>query len=57
MRDACAAIGVSKSHGYELARTGAFPARVIRAGNVYRVVTASIIELLGGQAKEPQGAA
>ena len=43
---ACTAFGISKSHGYELARSGEFPARVIRVGGNYRVVTASIVAAL-----------
>lgn len=38
--------GLSRSHSYELVKTGQFPARVIRVGSRYRVVTASIIRAL-----------
>lgn len=40
------AIGISKSHAYKLAREGQFPAKVIRVGASYRVVTASLLQLL-----------
>lgn len=39
-------IGISRSYGYELARTNQFPCRVIRVGSRYRVVTSSLIALL-----------
>jgi hypothetical protein len=41
------ALGISKSHGYELARSGRYPVRVLRLGASYRVVTAELLELLG----------
>lgn len=44
----CRAIGISVSHGYALASRGEFPCRVIKVGNRYRVVTASLITLLAG---------
>jgi len=40
------AFGLSRSHAYELASRGEFPARVIKVGGRYRVVTASIIRAL-----------
>ena len=43
---ACRAIGISKSHGYELIKTNRFPCRVIQAGTRSRVVTASLVALL-----------
>ena len=44
---AARAFGLSRSHAYELARSGELPARVIQVGGRYRVVTASIIAALG----------
>jgi excisionase family DNA binding protein len=41
-------LGVSKSYGYELCARGEFPCRVIKVGNRYRVVTASLLALLEG---------
>ena len=43
---ACSAYGISRSHGYELAARGEFPARVIRVGARVVVVTADIIRSL-----------
>lgn len=40
------ALGVSKSHSYALARAGKFPAKVIKVGASYRVVTADLVRLL-----------
>jgi excisionase family DNA binding protein len=44
--DACKALGIGKSHGYALASRGEFPARVLKLGGRYRVVTASLRDLL-----------
>lgn len=49
---ACAALGISRSHGYELIRSGEFPARTLRLRSVCRVVTASLVALLEGDRKE-----
>lgn len=46
---ACAALGISKAHGYELAKRGLFPVRVIAAGARYVVVTADLLRTLGGE--------
>ncbi|MFC5996258.1 DNA-binding protein [Pseudonocardia hispaniensis] len=43
---ACRPFGISRSHGYELAGRDAFPARVLKVGGRYRVITASIIAAL-----------
>jgi predicted DNA-binding transcriptional regulator AlpA len=51
---ACRALGISRSHGYDAVASGKFPARVIRVGRRFRVVTADLVRLLGG---EPQGSA
>jgi predicted DNA-binding transcriptional regulator AlpA len=40
---AAAAFGISRSHAYELIIRDEFPAKVIRVGNRYRVITASVI--------------
>lgn len=39
-------LGISRSHGYALARRGEFPARVLNVGGRLRVVTASLVALL-----------
>ncbi|WP_240969213.1 hypothetical protein [Streptomyces sp. HNM0575] len=41
------ALGLGRSKGYELARRGHYPCRVLRLGNAYRVVTADLRSLLG----------
>jgi predicted DNA-binding transcriptional regulator AlpA len=46
---ACSALGIGKSCGYDAARRGNFPARVIKVGGRYRVVTASLVQVLGGE--------
>jgi predicted DNA-binding transcriptional regulator AlpA len=43
---ACTAYGIGRTHGYELARRGEFPAKVIRAGGRFVVVTATILRQL-----------
>jgi hypothetical protein len=40
------ALGLSRAHGYALAQRGEYPARVLKLGGRYRVVTASIVRLL-----------
>jgi hypothetical protein len=44
---AAPAFGLPRSSAYELARRGVFPAKVIKAGKHYRVVTADCIRVLG----------
>jgi predicted DNA-binding transcriptional regulator AlpA len=41
--------GISRSYSYELIKRGEFPAKVIKVGGKYRVVTASILAVLGAQ--------
>lgn len=41
------ALGLGRSKGYELAKRGQYPCKVLRLGNAYRVVTADLLELLG----------
>jgi hypothetical protein len=48
------ALGIGRTKAYELARTGEFPCRVLRLGNVYRVPTAFLRELLGLTAGEQE---
>jgi len=47
LRTACRAYGIGKSLGYELAKRGEFPCRVLRLGNAYRVTRADLIRALG----------
>ncbi|MFD8117279.1 hypothetical protein [Streptomyces microflavus] len=41
------ALGLGRSKGYELAKRGQYPCKVLRVGNAYRVVTADLLALLG----------
>lgn len=43
---AAQAVGISKSHLYELIKRGEVPFRVVMFGNRYRVITASLIRYL-----------
>ncbi|GAA2676836.1 hypothetical protein [Streptomyces lunalinharesii] len=40
------ALGLGRSKGYELAKRGQYPCKVLRLGNAYRVVTADLLALL-----------
>jgi hypothetical protein len=46
------ALGLSRAHGYALAQQGEYPARILKLGGRYRVVTASIIRLLSENSPE-----
>ncbi len=41
------AIGAQRTLTYGLAKRGEFPAKVLKLGGTYRVVTSSLLELLG----------
>lgn len=41
------ALRLGRSKGYELAKRGQYPCKVLRLGNAYRVVTADLLALLG----------
>ncbi|TXS31149.1 hypothetical protein EAO71_20530 [Streptomyces sp. ms191] len=41
------ALGLGRSKGYELAKQGEYPCKVLRLGKAYRVVTADLLNLLG----------
>ena len=51
---AAAALGLGRTKAYELARRGQFPCRVIRIGEIYRIPTPGLLELLGVPAEEPR---
>lgn len=40
--------GISRAYAYELIKRGEFPAQVIAVGGKTRVITASILQVLGG---------
>jgi predicted DNA-binding transcriptional regulator AlpA len=46
--EAARAIGVSKSHLYDLVKRGEAPVKVLSFGARHRIVTASLIRLLEG---------
>jgi hypothetical protein len=50
-----AAFGFSRSHGFELAKRGEFPARIIKAGGRWVVVTADLIRVLSAGERDPRG--
>ncbi|AWN32445.1 hypothetical protein DKG71_34140 [Streptomyces sp. NEAU-S7GS2] len=50
--DASRALGFSRAKGYDLARRGEFPCRVLRIGRSTRVVTASLLRVL--ESGEPE---
>jgi hypothetical protein len=51
VRQACTALGLSASWGYQLASEGAFPCRVLRIRGRTKVLTASLVRVLeGGEA-------
>ncbi|MFP1629909.1 hypothetical protein ACLB9X_33300 [Streptomyces sp. 5K101] len=41
------ALGLGRSKGYELAKRGQYPCKILRLGKAYRVVTADLLNLLG----------
>jgi hypothetical protein len=49
---AALALGMGRTKAYDLARRDEFPCRVIRIGEIYRVPTAGLLELLGVTAEE-----
>jgi len=51
---AARALGLGRTKAYDLARRDEFPCRVIRIGEIYRVPTAGLLELLGVTAEEPR---
>jgi excisionase family DNA binding protein len=53
---AARALGLGRSTGYELARRGEFPCRVLRVGSSYRVPTADLMRVLGIEPSTPEEA-
>jgi hypothetical protein len=51
---AALALGMGRTKAYDLARRDEFPCRIIRIGEIYRVPTAGLLELLGVTAEEPR---
>jgi len=48
---AAAALGISRSHAYELVQRDCLPAKTIRIGGRYVVVTADLVRLLSSPAE------
>ncbi|MEV0036576.1 hypothetical protein [Streptomyces sp. NPDC050804] len=49
------ALMIGRSTGYGLAKQGAYPVKVLRLGNAYRVVTADLLKLLGLERQQSEG--
>lgn len=47
--EACRAIGISPSWGYQLVSQNEFPVRLVKVGSRHRVLTASLVALLRGE--------
>lgn len=41
------ALALGRSKGYDLAKRGHYPCKVLRFGNAYRVITADLLRVLG----------
>lgn len=52
--EACAALGISKNHGYELAQRGAFPVPIIKLGRRLVVSRAALSRLLDGDSSSEE---
>ncbi|WP_326594848.1 integrase [Streptomyces sp. NBC_01803] len=46
------ALALSRSTGYDLARRGDYPCRVLRLGRSYRVITTDLRRLLGVELRQ-----
>jgi hypothetical protein len=51
------ALDIGRTKGYELARRGEYPCKLLRVGSKYRVITADLWRLLGVHANEHGGSA
>ena len=51
---AARALGLGRTKAYELVHHDQFPCRVIRIGEVYRIPTPGLLELLGVAPEEPR---
>jgi len=50
---AAAALGLGRTKAYDLARHGRFPCPILRIGEVYRIPTPGLLELLGVAPEQP----
>ena len=55
IEEASAELGIGRTLGYELARSGQFPVPVLRLGRLYRVPAAELHRLLGEAAERDAG--
>lgn len=53
LQTACRALGIGRTAGYELARTGMFPCSLLKCGRTYRVPTARLLDVLGEDRSQP----
>ena len=51
---AARALGLGRTKAYALAKRDQFPCRVIRIGEVYRIPTPGLLELLGVTVEDPR---
>jgi predicted DNA-binding transcriptional regulator AlpA len=49
MRKACAVLGISTPHGYDLVAEGTFPCRTVRLGHRIVVLRTDLEALVGGR--------
>ncbi|NYI03421.1 hypothetical protein [Allostreptomyces psammosilenae] len=49
------ALGLGRSTGYDLARRGLYPCKVLRIGRTYRVVTADLCRVAGRSREGEEG--
>jgi hypothetical protein len=49
------ALGLGRTYGYDLAKRGDYPIRVLRIGNKYRVTRADLFRYLGEDDSATQG--
>ena len=47
IESACAELGIGRTLGYELAKSGRFPVPILRLGRLYRVPAVGLRSLLG----------
>lgn len=52
---AALALGISRSTTYECLRRGDFPVQAVRVGGRWRVITASLVNVLEGNAGPAEG--
>lgn len=56
VEDGARALNISRASAYQAIADGAFPAKTIRVNRTLRVLTASLLEVLEGRARNPEAA-